>query len=405
MQAIQQQERGSLYRRDILCLLTIFISSMDFLGIGGDFLAIFLLAYLILHIRHIVITQQAILLALFSIFYFIFYSYHNSFVFADLLKYLVMPWACYLVGSHFIRNSPNRNLLLLMIISISAGFFLHGTLNVVSYQFFHRVDERYARLAYDFWHKDYLSVTAQGLLFLFPTAISICLLFFGNRKWTIPSLLVLSISLYNAIQQAYRAFFFVSGLLIVGILIYILFTAKISLRRRLHIILGAVILFLIVLIVWQADIAHLKSTFVSTRLYRRITQGDLLNAGGRINIWKSFFDNWLRYPFGSNNQFVLYGGQTYAHNFWLDIYRVAGILPFIFSISATIDEIIILFRFGRLHTDRSISPIAFCFTSAAIINFMVEPIYIANPYIYYFFLMIQGGINGAMHQSKSEVTP
>lgn len=36
---------------------------------------------------------------------------------------------------------------------------------------------------------------------------------------------------------------------------------------------------------------------------------------------------------------------------------------------------------------------------------MVEPIYIANPYIYYFFLMIQGGINGAMHQSKSEVTP
>lgn len=113
---------------------------------GGDFLAIFLLAYLILHIRHIVITQQAILLALFSIFYFIFYSYHNSFVFADLLKYLVMPWACYLVGSHFIRNSPNRNLLLLMIISISAGFFLHGTLNVVSYQFFHRVDERYARL-------------------------------------------------------------------------------------------------------------------------------------------------------------------------------------------------------------------------------------------------------------------
>lgn len=124
MQAIQQQERGSLYRRDILCLLTIFISSMDFLGIGGDFLAIFLLAYLILHIRHIVITQQAILLALFSIFYFIFYSYHNSFVFADLLKYLVMPWACYLVGSHFIRNSPNRNLLLLMIISISAGFFL-----------------------------------------------------------------------------------------------------------------------------------------------------------------------------------------------------------------------------------------------------------------------------------------
>ena len=86
MQAIQQQERGSLYRRDILCLLTILISSMDLFGIGGDFLAIFLLAYLILHIRHIVITQQAVLLALFSVFYFIFYSYHSSFVFDDVPK-------------------------------------------------------------------------------------------------------------------------------------------------------------------------------------------------------------------------------------------------------------------------------------------------------------------------------
>lgn len=36
---------------------------------------------------------------------------------------------------------------------------------------------------------------------------------------------------------------------------------------------------------------------------------------------------------------------------------------------------------------------------------MVEPIYIANPYIYYFFLIIQGGIYGAMQRSKSEVTP
>ena len=104
-----------------------------FLGIGGDFLAIFLLAYLILHIRHIVITQQAILLALFSIFYFIFYSYHNSFVFADLLKYLS---SCLGLATWSAATSSGipltETLLLLMIISISAGFFLHGTLNVVS---------------------------------------------------------------------------------------------------------------------------------------------------------------------------------------------------------------------------------------------------------------------------------
>ena len=80
-------------------------------------------------------------------------------------------------------------------------------------------------------------------------------------------------------------------------------------------------------------------------------------------------------------------------------------LPFIFSILATIDEIIILFRYGKLHTGTTINSITFCFTFAAIINFMVEPIYIANPYIYYFFLIIQGGIYGAMQRSKSEVTP
>ena len=405
MQFIQRQKCSAAHHRYIAYFLIIFFSSMDLFGIGGDIFAVFLFSYIVLYIRHIEITQQAILLILFSIFYFIFFSYHNSFAYVDIIKYLFLPWASFLVGLHFIKYTIKSNALFLMIICISAGFFLHGALNVASYHFLHRVDERYARLAYDIWHKSYISVTVQGLLFLFPTAASIALLFFGNRKWIIPALLILFISVYNAVQQAYRTFFFIAGLVLVGVLIYILFNANISPKRRLQIILCFIIIFAIILIFWETDIAHLRSLLTSTRLYRRITQGDLKSAGGRIYIWKSFFENWLRYPFGSNNYYALYNGHSYAHNFWLDIYRVSGIFPFILSIMATIDEIITLFHYGRLHTDTRTSSIAFCITFASIINFMVEPIYIANPYIYYFFLMIQGGIYGAMQRSKSEVTP
>ena len=168
---------------DLLWLLLLLLASMDFGGIGSTFLAMLLLFYMLVHVRQIMVTVQVILLILFSASYFVFYWYHFSADIADVLKYLIIPWSAYVAGACYVRNSERKEPLLPLILTIVTGLFLHGTLNVVSYRFFHRVDERYARIAYDFWRQDYISVTNHGLLFLIPAAVSVGMLLSGKRKW------------------------------------------------------------------------------------------------------------------------------------------------------------------------------------------------------------------------------
>lgn len=401
MYFLYKQENMPSHTGDLLWLLLLLLASMDFGGIGSTFLAMLLLFYMLVHVRQIMVTVQVILLILFSASYFVFYWYHFSADIADVLKYLIIPWSAYVAGACYVRNSERKEPLLPLILTIVTGLFLHGTLNVVSYRFFHRVDERYARIAYDFWRQDYISVTNHGLLFLIPAAVSVGMLLSGKRKWILPALIMLTLSTYNAIQQAYRTYFAVFGILALGAIGYLLFSVKISTNKRLSIIAGAIVLLILCIILWNLDAAGIRSAVLSSRLYRRMTQGDLMSAGGRVNIWKSFFDSWLQYPFGGE-KIELYGGSDYVHNFWLDIYRVAGVFPFLFSLAATIAEAVTQWRYIKENRSTHTAIITTCLTAAVLINLMVEPVYNANPYIYFYFLMIQGGIFGAMRRDKSE---
>ena len=400
MRVLFKQENMA-HNGDMFWLFLLLLSSMDFGGIGSTLLALLLLIYMLVHVRQIMVTGQVILLIMFSASYFIFYWYHFGANITDVLKYLILPWSAYVAGACYVRNSERRDPLLLLMLTITAGLFLHGTLNAVSYRFFHRVDERYARIAYDVWHQGYTSVTNQGLLFLISTAVSTGMLLSGKKKWIFPALIVLTLSTYNAIQQAYRTYFVVFGILAIGAIGYLLFSAKISSNKRLSIIAAAAALLLLCVILWNLDAVGVQSAVLSSRLYRRMTQGDLLAAGGRVNIWRSFFESWLQYPFGGE-KIALYGGSSYVHNFWLDIYRVAGVFPFLFSLAATIAGIMTQWRYVRKNRNTHVAIITTCLTAAVLTNLMVEPVYIANPYIYFYFLMIQGGVFGAMRRNKSE---
>lgn len=151
MRVLFKQENIA-HNGDMFWLFLLLLSSMDFGGIGSTLLALLLLIYMLVHVRQIMVTGQVILLIMFSASYFIFYWYHFGADITDVLKYLILPWSAYVAGACYVRNSERRDPLLLLMLTITAGLFLHGTLNVVSYRFFHRVDERYARIAYDVWH-------------------------------------------------------------------------------------------------------------------------------------------------------------------------------------------------------------------------------------------------------------
>lgn len=383
-------------KKDIFWLLLLLLACMDFASNGSSFMAVLLFLYTATHIRQTKISGHTIILFLFSLSYFISYWYHYSAGISDLLKYFFFPWTAYMFGSTFVRSSERNSPLLTLTFTIVAGLLIHGLLNLLSYRFFHRVDERHARLAYDIWRQAYLSVTVQGLLFLIPSAVSIGMLLSKNIKWIAAASFMLAISIYNAVLQAHRSFIVIMLIMMLGVFIYLLFSAKISNKKKIQIIVMAVLLLLLCIVIWSFNIAGLRSWCMSTRIYRRMTQGDVQNAGGRLQIWKSFFAGWLEHPMGGK-KIVLYRNHGFVHNFWLDIYRVAGVFPFIFSIIAFINELIIQRRYARTDNIQTVI-IMHCITVTVLLGFMVEPVYIANPYVYYCYLIIQGGIWGTMRR-------
>ncbi len=384
-------------KNEFIWLFLLFLACADFIGNGSTFMAILLFFYTVTHLRQSKMSTQVVLLFLFSLSYFICYWYNYSAGFSDILKLFFFPWTAYIFGSTYTRDSESRSPLLVLIFTIAGGLLLHGALNMISYRFFHRVDERHARLAYDIWRRGYISVTTQGLLFLIPIGVATGLLFSKNRKWMVLACLILIIAAYNAIMQAYRTFFVILGLLLIGVFLYMLLSSSISTKRKISIIFAVGLLILLCVIIWSFNIAGFRSRITSTRLYQRMTHGDIINAGGRVLIWKSFFKTWLMHPFGGE-KIALYRNHDFVHNFWLDIYRVAGVFPFIFSIIANVNDLVVQRRYARVSTDRHTVIIIRCCTAAVILGFMVEPVYIANPYVYYCYLIIQGGIWGTMRR-------
>ena len=83
---------------------------------------------------------------------------------------------------------------------------------------------------------------------MIPTAVSTGMLLSGKKKWIFPALIVLTLSTYNAIQQAYRTYLVVFGILAIGAIGYLLFSAKISSNKRLSIIAAAAALLLLCVI-------------------------------------------------------------------------------------------------------------------------------------------------------------
>ena len=384
---------------NVFWIILLILACANFLDIGYIFLSILLFFYTIKNIRRTMVSSHIILLLFFSFSYFIFYWYHFGADITVLLKYLFFPWMSYMVGATFIRNSERKSALLVLTFAIAGGLFFHGTLNVIFYRLFHRVDESYVRLAYDFWRQDYISVTNHGLLFLIPIGVSIGMLFSKKRSWIVIACLILAVSTYSAVLLAYRTFFVIMGMVIIGGGCYLLFSSTMPSRKKIKIILAALLTILICIVVWRLNIADIRRLVQSSRLYRRMTQGDIINAGGRVNIWQSFFENWFQYPFGGE-KIALYKNHSYVHNFWLDIYRVAGLVPFAFSIIATVDELMIQRRYTHMSNDRCSTIIINCVTIVVLLGFMVEPVYIANPYVYYYFLIIQGGMLGEIRQEE-----
>lgn len=114
----------------------------------------------------------------------------------------------------------------------------------------------------------------------------------------------------------------------------------------------------------------------------------------RIEIYKSFFINFWKYPLGglslSGDLFNGFSSTQYAHNVWLDVYGIAGIIPFVCFTYLTIIAFtaITIFIRSRDSTFQGITLIVAFVGLCAV--FLFEPVIQSDPYVFALFFMFCG---------------
>lgn len=114
------------------------------------------------------------------------------------------------------------------------------------------------------------------------------------------------------------------------------------------------------------------------------------SAGGRSERWIGSFNAIFTDPSGW--EFARFG---YAHNLWLDVARVSGIIPLLIILLFTISSIKIVFRtFRLLKDDLFLRTYIFCTFLSIILVFNVEPVLDGLYLLFLFFCLFVGFLSG-----------
>lgn len=245
------------------------------------------------------------------------------------------------------------------------------------------------RALYLIWDKDALiSATGLGAYFSINMAAIALLNAPTSTKFqkTISFLAVLLFvfSLISVLRLGNRTQLVIAGAAIV--LSYILNFKKMSnLSRALQfIIFGVVIGYVVYLFASQSELIY----FYEDRLDS--TKYDIAGAGGRLERWLLALESMATDPWGW--ELTRFG---YAHNLWLDVVRVSGILALIPLVLFTVSSFkLFLKSLKNVKTKKFLATFIFVFFISIGLMFFVEPIMEGMYLLFFVFCLFVGFLAG-----------
>lgn len=124
------------------------------------------------------------------------------------------------------------------------------------------------------------------------------------------------------------------------------------------------------------------------------------SVGGRWDRWVDGIQNVFRYPLGWDIEVTQYG---YAHNLWIDVARVSGILPFLCFLMVTLISYSKLFKLLKLK-NMTIVPLLLGLNICFFLSSFVEPVIEAIPLYFYLYLMLWGIQNRVLLRHCNEIS-
>lgn len=373
------------FRGGIIILLLFFLG-FDFFGIG-HYITFILLPYILIKSKaNQFIDKESLWLLSFSTLYvLILFCYPllwAKFGIGKMISYLFLPFAAYLSGKYIIaKNYQNNNniYLLLLLLALAEGIlpiisvlndiyvhgFLEGSRNIMLLNGL-SIERNATGI------NGYIIIIASFFGLLFFSAEEKKVVFY---KWLFISLSIVSI--FCMLRIASRTGVFV-------ILMSLIVVFRYNLKRKYLLFY----FFTLILLVFLASNFLSLSSPVFSYLEMRTNEGNLDTMGSRLPLWNYYFSHLLDYPFGNVPNIFTY--TQYAHNLWLDVSRLTGIIPFILLLIFTFLALRIFFRFIKNSNIPSLFRNVILIWQVAIYSvFFVEPIIegLFSLFIVYCFLV------------------
>ena len=370
-------------------LIAILISSFFFLNIYGLYLTIgtiiflFLLYYLKDTFKFIDIN--IILLFFFGLTYCLFDKVYNEIFFRNVLSFLFLSSLIYLLGRHLgSMNRSEKNYLLIYSLITTCLLFVYSY-SIVKEVFENGVSaNRVYFIEFASRRQKNIEVSVTGICAHFGPALAFLSLPFIKNKpnlnfsfYFLLSILVI-LTLFVSIVTATR-YPQVVGFL--SILVTILRGVKSK-----NVLKSLFVLLSIFFLVYSFSL-YVSQFDLFSGITSRYSESDLVTAGDRSVAWKLGFVNLFEYPFGGEPMNTV----SYYHNFWLDIRKVSGIIPFLIMLTFTLINYKFLFYNQNL---RAISNSLLEFSRIGFVTLLlimfVEPIIEGAPLLFYFFIFYCG---------------
>jgi len=324
--------------------------------------------------------NQTILLCFFSFFYSSIIFLNDDVVsFVNIISYLVCPVAFYRLGLYFTRQAKTKQKYLVLWMILISAYILP-----LAYQTINSIREvgliNIFRTLGGEGEDNALNATLYGLHASIGLAgISVLFCKLSDIRWQKIILSICTIlSLLTVIHLVNR-----TGLVVlIACLCICIFYSK---RNKPKSLLGYIAIIAIFVIVAIAS-GVINEDIVEAYMYReeRSDETGTTDAGGRVSLWANALDHLFTHPLG-------FPKERFAHNLWLDVARVSGLLPFFMFMIASIKNYIYLYRIYR-RDEYEITPFILGLNVVMFLSSFVEPV-MEGSVLYFCLFMFLWGCN------------
>lgn len=338
------------------------------------------------------------LLLLFSSTYAMFYAFDFESQGKQFIAiYAITPPFFYLLGKFLAKEKQEPKYLFYLLFGIGIGFSITASISVFL-NFLKGGFVQIERTINLFWDNRPASATTMGSFFTLNMCIPALLILSRNLKsyfFKGFALLTFIISLICVIRLGSRTQL---GVFIITTVIAILFVLpKQSFKQNILLLIALVGIAIYISRKVSFDLDADWLTTFADRMGKKDT--GISSGGGRTERWAKSLEYMFKYPLGWD-----YNEFGHAHNFWFDVLRVSGIIPFILLI------IFFIRSFSQIKRSIGLKKEALYFNGQLLVYslgffmlFMVEPVMDGIFMSFVVFCVIMGVINKyrSSHVQKS----